>query len=70
MNTTLWHVSMTPGLTDMTPSGLILFSLYMNFIKNVATEGIQLGVSVKRGPDGCGWRMQMADGKVRMEKCG
>ena len=27
-------------------------------------------VSVKRGPDGCGWRMRMADGKMRMEKCG
>ena len=31
-----------------------------------------LGVSVKRGPDTCGWRMRMADadGKTRMEKCG
>ena len=29
-------------------------------------------VSVKRGPDTCGWRMRMADadGKTRMEKCG
>ena len=30
----------------------------------------ELRVSVKRGPDGCGWRMRMADGKTRMEKCG
>ena len=31
---------------------------------------IWLGVSVKRGPDTCGWRMRMADadGKMRMEK--
>ena len=29
-------------------------------------------VSVKRGPDTCGWRMRMADadGKMRIEKCG
>ena len=36
-----------------------------------ARSALNSGVSVKRGPDTCGWRMQMADadGKMRMEKC-
>ena len=48
--------------------------LDQNFMARVPDNLIKhsRGVSVKRGPDTCGWRMRMADadGKMRIEKCG
>ena len=54
-----------------------MLSCYWITKLSLAITVLLAGVSVKRGPDGCGWRMRIADadggwenadGKMRMKK--